>query len=86
MGGMADPDDGKNEDKSYKNSWICEGQISAVGKRYRDISSAMVGNCAYRAIVVVVLLVVVMMESDQQNRVQHYHRHCEGDEIPETFM
>ena len=44
------------------------------------------GNGADRAIVVVVLPVIVVMESDQQDRVQHYHRHGEGDEMPESFI
>jgi hypothetical protein len=57
-----------------------------VRKRYRDSSGAMVGNGADSTIVVVILIVVVMMEGYQQYRIQHYHRHGEGDEMPKTFI
>jgi hypothetical protein len=83
---MAKTGGGNDENENGKTGGIREGQIIDVRKGYCDVGSAMVGNGADRAIVVVILIVIVVMECDQQHRVQHYHRHCEGDAMPKAFF
>jgi len=73
FGRMAKTGDSYNKDENGKKSGVREWQVIDVGKRYRDISSAVVGNGADGAIIIVVLLAVVMVKGDQQQRAHHYH-------------
>jgi hypothetical protein len=85
LGRLAETGDYKREDKSGKIGGKCERQVTDVGKSYREISCAMMRNGADWAIIVMVLTVVVVMEGDQQDRAQHDHCHCEGNDMPKLF-